>query len=250
MTEAPDNVRIAYAHYLRKGDPPHVAASKAAQVWAESSGNPTITGDGGKAFGALQWHPDRQKRLDAYVAQTNLNAEQAGRVPTASRDNLTTQLDFNDWELEHTEKAAGDRLKASSNIREANDAMLGSLRPAGYSPGMPSNTATYDQRMRYAQMIDGSAPVGDWVSPRDNLAAAAADPVATASNDTGLLKPGGWNSQKNDALAAMGMKMMQKGQGGQALGQMAQAPEEFRPQLQAPGPFDAYRKRAGLLGAA
>lgn len=228
---AQDLVQQAYNYFVSVGYAPHQAAALAGNMRAESSGNPTIKGDEGKAFGSYQWHPDRQVKLAEFSARTgkDMNAPE-------------TQWAFKDWELKNTEKRAGDQLRNATDVRTANDAVLADLRPQGYSSGDPTGSSAYDARLRYSAELLGQKP-GDYVSPRDApVAAAAAAPE-------GLLGSSGWTPAKNDALIAAGKALLTKGQGGQPAMQSAQAPEEFRPQMAVPGLVNPFRKRsAGLLG--
>nr|WP_314659104.1 phage tail tip lysozyme [uncultured Pseudomonas sp.] len=56
--------------YLRsKGLSGTLAKGIAANVQAESGFDPKAVGDGGKAYGLLQWHPDRQANFSAYLGK-------------------------------------------------------------------------------------------------------------------------------------------------------------------------------------
>nr|WP_304657632.1 phage tail tip lysozyme [Pseudomonas sp. Eb3] len=57
--------------YLRsKGIDDNLAKGIAANVEAESGFNPNAVGDGGKAYGLLQWHPSRQADFAAYLGKS------------------------------------------------------------------------------------------------------------------------------------------------------------------------------------
>lgn len=57
--------------YLRsKGINDNLAKGMAANVEAESGFNPNAVGDGGKAYGLLQWHPSRQADFAAYLGKS------------------------------------------------------------------------------------------------------------------------------------------------------------------------------------
>jgi hypothetical protein len=64
-------------------------------------------GDGGKAKGIAQWHPDRQRKF----------AEITGK--SIDESTLEEQLRFVDWELKNTEKRAGDKLKEAQTAAQA-----------------------------------------------------------------------------------------------------------------------------------
>lgn len=81
-------------------------------IQAESSFNPFNVGDSGKAFGLGQWHADRQ----AMYAKLYGHTMQSVKDP---RQALREQLGFIQWELTHTEKKAGDRLRQALTAYDA-----------------------------------------------------------------------------------------------------------------------------------
>lgn len=83
------------------------SAGIAANLIKESSINPRAVGDGGRAYGIAQWHPDRQVNFSTAI----------GRDIRGST--LEQQLTFVDWELRNTESAAGNRLKNAKSPEEA-----------------------------------------------------------------------------------------------------------------------------------
>ena len=110
------------------GVSPAFVNASIAQGISESSLDPNARGDGGKALGLHQWHPDRQQGLLAL-------AQEKGLPPTDPR----VQIPF--WFNEN---------KASWGITDpkaANDAAIGSERPAGWKPGNPMGVPSYDKRL-------------------------------------------------------------------------------------------------------
>ena len=84
------------------------AAGIVANLKRESAFNPQAVGDGGKAFGLAQWHPDRQEEFKRAFGKDIRNAS------------LEEQLAFVQYELtQGREKAAGDRLRRASTANEA-----------------------------------------------------------------------------------------------------------------------------------
>ncbi|HDS1058189.1 phage tail tip lysozyme [Pseudomonas putida] len=80
----------------------------AANLEQESGFRHDAVGDGGKAYGLAQWHPDRQADFTRYTGKDI-------RKSTAQE-----QLDFIHYELTRgKEKAAGARLKMAGSAREA-----------------------------------------------------------------------------------------------------------------------------------
>lgn len=79
----------------------------AANLIKESSINPRAVGDGGRAYGIAQWHPDRQANFTTAIG---------GDIRSST---LEQQLTFVDWELRNTESSAGNRLKRAKSPEEA-----------------------------------------------------------------------------------------------------------------------------------
>lgn len=86
------------------------AAGIAANILQESGGNPYSVGDGGKAYGVGQWHPDRQEDFKRVF----------GRDIRSS--SLDDQLKFFDWELRNgpgQQRVAGDLLARATTANRA-----------------------------------------------------------------------------------------------------------------------------------
>lgn len=137
-----DFLKRAYTFFLQSGFAPHQAAALAGNMAWESGGKTTAQGDGGKAFGLAQWHPDRQKNLNAFAATNGFDPKDE-----------TTQLAFAVHELGNTESKAGQALRNSRNLIEANNAMQGYLRPSGYTPDNPTGAHGYQGRYDLANRL-------------------------------------------------------------------------------------------------
>lgn len=125
--------------FQSKGWQPHQVAGILGNLQAESNFNTTIPGDGGKAKGLAQWHPDRRA-----------NAERNG----FNLSNLNEAMAFVQWELENTESAAAQRLRAARTVEEAADAFaLYFLRPAGAQTGVADNVHNIRGRRANARAI-------------------------------------------------------------------------------------------------
>ena len=80
----------------------------AANLKQESEFRPSAVGDGGKAYGLAQWHPDRQANF----------AKAMGRSIQGS--SVDDQLKFLTYEMtKGTERGAGNRLKDASSVAQA-----------------------------------------------------------------------------------------------------------------------------------
>lgn len=166
----------AYQFFLSRGYAPAQAAALAGNAMAESGGRTAVLGDGGKALGLFQWHPDRQANLRTF-------AQKEGLDPGDER----TQLGFKDWELQNTERRAGAALRAAQTPEEATAAVLASLRPQGYSRTDPTQAMHYDKRLANAQAILGSGGAVLQPAPsRSEPPAPSAAPAAPVyGNDLG-----------------------------------------------------------------
>jgi len=77
------NAQTAYDYFVGQGLSPGAATGVVGNLIAESGLSTTIRGDGGKAVGIAQWHPDRWGSLTSWARQNGLD-------PYA----LTTQLQY------------------------------------------------------------------------------------------------------------------------------------------------------------
>ena len=171
-----DFTRRAFEFYRQLGYQPHQAAAMAGNAAWESSGRTDIRGDGGKALGLFQWHPDRQENLNRFATQYGLDPKAEG-----------TQLQFADWELKNTEKKAGDQLFASRNLKEANDAALGYLRPSGFTPNNPMGGHGYVGRYNNAAGLLNEPAMAQTLSmpPSQNVGPGAGGNGTMHQPDTG-----------------------------------------------------------------
>lgn len=99
----------AMAFFQAKGWTKEQAAGIVGNLQAESGANMKTdsVGDGGKAYGIAQWHPDRQAKFQQVYGKP---IQQAG---------FKEQLEFVNWELNNNEKRAGDVLRATKTPEEA-----------------------------------------------------------------------------------------------------------------------------------
>jgi hypothetical protein len=106
------NAEYAIRFFEAQGYTTAQAAGIVANLQAESGANLKIdaVGDGGKAYGIAQWHPDRQENFRKVF----------GKDIRAS--SLQEQLQFIVWELNNTEKKAGAKVRAAQS--EVETAML------------------------------------------------------------------------------------------------------------------------------
>ena len=120
----------ALEFFQSKGLNAFQAAGIVGNLIHESGLNTTIKGDGGKAFGIAQWHPDRQKGL-----------KELAKLRGTDISDFDTQLEYVWQELNSTEKKALDKLLNSKNTQEATMAFMSYERP-----GNPQ----FQKRLNYA----------------------------------------------------------------------------------------------------
>lgn len=100
----------AAAFFQRMGWTKEQASGIVANLRAESGMRPDAVGDGGKAYGLAQWHPDRQANF----------AQWAGKDIREST--LMEQLQFVNHELtQGAEQRAGALLRAAKNAQQAGE---------------------------------------------------------------------------------------------------------------------------------
>jgi len=141
----------AMQHYIARGVNPVMAAGIIGNLVQESSLNtgainPGDGSDGSDSVGLGQWNGDRARALKQFAASRG-----------ASPDDFATQLDFVLHELETTEGAAYQRLKAATNVDEATAAMIGYERPAGWSSDNPRGGHGWNNRLAMAAKAAESA---------------------------------------------------------------------------------------------
>ena len=124
----------AMEFFQSKGLSAHQAAGIVGNLIIESSLNTTIKGDGGKALGIAQWHPDRQEGLK------NL----AKRRGTEISD-LNTQLEYVWEELNTGYKNALSKILNSKNVKEATTAFMTHYE----KPGIPH----FEKRLKEAENL-------------------------------------------------------------------------------------------------
>jgi hypothetical protein len=106
------NAEYAIRFFEAQGYTTAQAAGIVANLQAESGANLKIdaVGDGGKAYGIAQWHPDRQENFRKVFGKDIRNSS------------LQEQLQFIAWELNNSEKKAGMKVRAAQS--EVETAML------------------------------------------------------------------------------------------------------------------------------
>jgi hypothetical protein len=126
--------KAAYDFFVDKGWSPPQAAGIVGGLRGETAGlDPTQIHDGGIGIGIAGWNGQRRDALNQFAAANN-----------ASPTDLKTQLEFVNYELNGSEKVAGDKLRAAQTPEQAGQATLSYFRPANYDvPGAHPERAQY-----------------------------------------------------------------------------------------------------------
>lgn len=104
----PEAVGATVDFFVKKGWTQEQAEGIAANIQQESQFNATAIGDGGKAYGLAQWHPDRRNDFKERYKK---------EITKASG---YEQLDFIDYELRQgKERKAGDQLRTAQTSYDA-----------------------------------------------------------------------------------------------------------------------------------
>lgn len=100
----------AVAFFQRMGWTHEQAVGLVANLQRESNLNPRAVGDNGQAYGAAQWHPDRQANFKAWAGKDIRDSS------------LAEQLQFVHYELtQGAERRAGQLLRAAQNAQQAGE---------------------------------------------------------------------------------------------------------------------------------
>lgn len=99
----------AMDYFIGKGLTPAQAAGIVGNLQAESGPNlrMDVVGDGGKAMGIAQWHPDRRRNFERFKGK-----------PFA-KSTFRDQLDFIWWEFQNTERNAYRKLRGATSAEQA-----------------------------------------------------------------------------------------------------------------------------------
>jgi len=147
---------------VRMGWSREQAIGIAANIQQESRFDPEAVGDNGDAYGLAQWHKDRQQKFKEVMGK-----DIAGT-------SWQEQLQFLDWELRNSEKAAGNKLKMETTASGAAGVVSKHYeRPANQLEEMRRRGAIADQITRTLGGV--------------NAASAAANAVAAGSYRPGQI---------------------------------------------------------------
>jgi hypothetical protein len=210
------NAQKAMEFFMSKGWTREQAAGIVGNLQTESSTFSTVeTGDGGKAVGIAQWHPDRQARFKEIFKKDIREAT------------FEEQLAFVDYELNNQEKVAGNKLREAKSAEEA-ALVIDEYYERSKGTGKGKGGDAIKKRQQYAlALVGGSAQTTMMAGGGgDQTAGLKSDQVSAAQKPTA-----GMNiSQKMDYYRG------QLGEDG------AQASSTPKPNEQKkPGMFDSFK---------
>jgi Phage tail lysozyme len=161
---------------VQRGIPAAAAQGIVANMMAESGLNPGINERSPLVAGSRGGYG-----LNQWTGPRRVQYEQFAHAKGASPDDLNTQLDFTVWELQNTEKAAGNALM------QAPDAMTAAQIYSNQflRPGIPH----MDQRLAYARQMAGLPVTNGLAQPQQQQPQmnALAPPPMMAMLDMGNL---------------------------------------------------------------
>lgn len=167
-----DTAAAVTQYLVDKGWTVEQATGITANLQQESQFNPNAVGDGGRAYGIAQWHPDRQREFYNKFGKQIQNS------------NLQEQLDFLHYEMtEGKEKRAGDALKETSTARAAAEVVSRKYeRPADADGEAARRGASAERLLTNFQTPTG---LGDYVG--DNARSGIAGrPAAQSSGSSSV----------------------------------------------------------------
>lgn len=190
-----------------RGYSPMAIAASLGNAHVENKFNTGGTpGDNGTAFGGMQWRGDRYKNLQNTAAAMNV----PWTDPKAQAAHWWNEMDGKYG----SEGQYGKALKNASSIEDANDAVVNSLRPAGWH-GADDNEDSlfYDQRKNNSSAILAAmngGPNPDLASPNAQNAQGQGLPPGAPANMFGPKTdaPGG---SLGETLMQIGGLMMSRG---------------------------------------
>lgn len=142
----------AIKYFQSKGWSKEQSIGMAANISRESNFNAGAVGDNGAAYGLGQWHKDRQDKFEKLFGHP------------MQKSTTEEQLAFYDWELNHTEKSAGDKLRGAKTAEDSARIVSSQFERPGDASGEMSKRAAIASSMVGAQanaptVADGGSTV-------------------------------------------------------------------------------------------
>ncbi len=138
----------AVAFFIGRGWSAEQASGIVANLEAESGLRPDAVGDGGKAYGIAQWHPDRQANFAAIIGKS------------IHGSSLEDQMFFVHAELQRWEKHAGDALAVCKTAADAGACVSRLYERPADTEGEAAKRGALAERI-FAELGNNSEPVAD-----------------------------------------------------------------------------------------
>ena len=140
-------IKQALDYFRSKGWSGAQAAGIVANLQSESAMKPGAIGDGGKAFGLAQWHPDRQAAFKRWAGKD------------IRQSTFAEQLAFVHHELTAgNERGAGDRLKRAGSARDAGSVVSRYYERPADREGEASKRAALAERLFSSGALRSTSP--------------------------------------------------------------------------------------------
>lgn len=123
-----------FQYFVDQGWTPNQAAGIVGNLYGESNLNPAAVGDGGRAYGIAQWHPDRQQIF-----------KNAFGLPIFG-SSVQQQAQFVQYELMNNESAAGRALRETTSIQDATRVFMQKYE-------RPANSSSFGSRLNSAMNV-------------------------------------------------------------------------------------------------
>ena len=149
------------------------AAGIAANIFRESKGDPSIPGDGGKAYGIAQWHPDRQANFEKAMGKS------------IKGSSVADQVAFINYELtKGTEKGAGNALKQAKTPEEAGSIVSSKYERPGDKQGEMRERSGIAQMIAKRTTPEVLSDIGKDKAGVSSEAVASTTPATDSKTDT------------------------------------------------------------------
>lgn len=149
----------AMQFFISKGWSPEQAAGIVGNLMTESNLKTGAVGDGGKAYGIAQWHPDRQAKFQEVYGKS------------IRQSSFQEQLEFVNWELNNSNKKAGDILRNAKDAATAAELVdIHYERSKGLHRYQRMNNAVGLMKNQQQQQPTANLPTSSNVGPGASIA--------------------------------------------------------------------------------
>lgn len=160
-------------------------------------------GDGGKATGLAQWHPNRWEPLTEWSKSQGMDPY----TWQAQAAMIVHEM------VNGTEKEAWRRLEKATSVQEAADAFLAFERPSGFKSNDPTGSSHYASRQEEANFYAGAMPDGMANAVNNGFMSESAPNMMGGGNNNSFMPQAGspsmdlsqYTEEERDFIASMGL---------------------------------------------